>query len=529
MELTILDQKFINDWQSQDFTNWKESDIREDFIAPLLRLLGYAKGTVNDILREENLKLSKPYHRIGRKQVAIDYVPTLKLKKFWIIEAKPGSPKEMSFDDYLQAHLYANHPEMQVRYIVMCNGWEIRVYDAFLSEGWDDYIHRASKDDCQETFPEIKNFLHQKTLGKALRSQILATIKESLLIEIDENEAESLKKEVVRMYYDALPRIRENAKELKMAAWEQREREDNELLSKLSFEELLELFKSPTNIAPHVSERMVKKFQDADQEGVEKLLDKVCTTYRSSVGSSVRVHMVHVLCRLMEQNIQVKSSSYTESVEASLHELVTANMKYWYFDELGNKENQVNYALCHLDNTCIRVAYKICNRSLMGPLTEILIAKKKTLSTEDFIKESPSVAQDMVGAFNMVNRLFWNKFSGGDVKQIWDIIWGLEEFEEVIDKIPMKSFPNNDGLFYRLDLYGKKLDMLSLGTWDYLSRFKERITLNPDLVNIVKLTREEVLEKMPQPLPKPEHWKKPDEALIRLMEELITKISDKRR
>jgi hypothetical protein len=525
MELTILDQKFIKNWKSIDFTSWNESDIREDFVAPLLRLLGYAKGTVNDILREENLKLSKPYHRIGRKQVAIDYVPTLRLKKFWIIEAKPGKPKKMSFDDYLQAHLYANHPEMQVRYIVMCNGWEIRIYDALMSENWDDYLYKSSKEDCQNTFTDIKNFLHQKTMGKALRSQILAAIKESLLIEIDVNEAESLKKEVVRMYFDALPKIRENAQELKMAAWEAREKEDNEQLSKLSFERLCELFNTPTGIAPHISERMVKKFQDVNQEKIDDLIKKVCSTYRGRVSSAFRVHIVYVLCRLIEEGIQVKSSSYSKGVEASLSELVTANMKYWHHGELGNRMDQVSYALCHLDNICIRVAYKICNRSLMEPLTEILIAKKRSLSAEDFIKESPSVSEDMIGAFNLVNRLLWYKFRGEETKQIWDIIWALEEFEEVIDKIPTKLFPNNDGLLYRFDLYGKNQDMLSLGTWDYLSRFKDRITLSSDLMSIVDLSREEVLENIPQPLSKPENWKKPDDDMIELMRELIDKIS----
>lgn len=528
MELTILDQKFIKNWKSLDFTSWNESDIREDFVAPLLRLLGYAKGTVNDILREENLKLSKPYHRIGRKQVAIDYVPTLRLKKFWIIEAKPGKPKKMSFDDYLQAHLYANHPEMQVRYIVMCNGWEIRIYDALMSENWDDYLYKSSKEDCQNTFTDIKNFLHQKTMGKALRSQILTTIKESLLIEIDESEAESFKKEVVRMYFDALPKIRKNAQELKITAWEEREKENDELLAKLSFEELCEVFNSPTNIAPHISEWMVKKFRDSNQQEIDNLMVKVSTTYRSRVRSAFRVHIVYVLCRLIEEGIQVQPSTYTKSIEASLDELVKANMNYWGYEELGKQADQVSYALCHLDNVCIRVAYKICNRSLMGALTEILIAKKRTLSAEDFIKESPSVAEDMIGAFNMVNRLFWQKFSKGNSKQIWNIIWGLEELEEVIDRIPEKKYPKDDGLFYRLDHYGKDQDMLSLGTWDYLGRFKDRITLNPDLMNIVSLSREEVLRKIPQPLPKPNDWKKPDDILIKLMHELIVKISEKR-
>ena len=101
MSLTIFDEKFIEYWKSLNFDSWNESDVREDFIAPLLKILGYAKGTVNEIVREKSLNLSEKYHRIGRKQVAIDYVPTVRFKKFWIIEAKPGKPKDMDFGDYL--------------------------------------------------------------------------------------------------------------------------------------------------------------------------------------------------------------------------------------------------------------------------------------------------------------------------------------------------------------------------------------------------------------------------------------------
>ncbi|MDQ0415661.1 hypothetical protein J2S25_003888 [Mesobacillus stamsii] len=90
MKLNKLDELFLTNWISLNFKEWNESDIREDFIAPLLRIFGYSKGTVNDIIREKSLRLSKPFHRIGRKNVSIDYIPSVRLKSFWIIEAKPG-------------------------------------------------------------------------------------------------------------------------------------------------------------------------------------------------------------------------------------------------------------------------------------------------------------------------------------------------------------------------------------------------------------------------------------------------------
>jgi hypothetical protein len=139
---TLSEQEltFARGWARRDFSSWNENDIREEHLAPLLLTLGYAKGTVNDILREKTLALAAPYHRVGRKKVAIDYIPTVRLQGFWILEAKPGSPREMTFGDLLQAHLYAIHPEVQARLFALSNGWSMRIYDALTVKSWDDAI-----------------------------------------------------------------------------------------------------------------------------------------------------------------------------------------------------------------------------------------------------------------------------------------------------------------------------------------------------------------------------------------------------
>ena len=94
MNPTNIKKSFIEKWKEIDFSDWNENDIREDFIAPLLRILGYAKNTLNDINREQTLRLNEPYQRIGRTRINIDYIPTFKLKSFWIIEAKSGITRE---------------------------------------------------------------------------------------------------------------------------------------------------------------------------------------------------------------------------------------------------------------------------------------------------------------------------------------------------------------------------------------------------------------------------------------------------
>lgn len=129
-------KEFIQEWKNKDYSTYNEQDVREEFIRPLLYLLGYSKNSINNILTEKQLSLSEPFQRLGRQKIRIDYIPTIRLKAFWILEAKPGEPKKMDVGDMLQAYLYATHPEIQAPYIVLCNGWEIKIYDVHNYSNW---------------------------------------------------------------------------------------------------------------------------------------------------------------------------------------------------------------------------------------------------------------------------------------------------------------------------------------------------------------------------------------------------------
>jgi hypothetical protein len=67
-----------------------EQDVREDFIKPLLELLGYRSGTENAIERNVSLKVS--YVKIGTKKINIstfpDYVLSVASVRKWVIDSK---------------------------------------------------------------------------------------------------------------------------------------------------------------------------------------------------------------------------------------------------------------------------------------------------------------------------------------------------------------------------------------------------------------------------------------------------------
>ena len=114
---------------SMDFSNMTEQDVREEYIAPLLTLMGYQKNTDYEVEREEYSSLKDMSIQIGSKNLKLDYKFNIRKKYFWLIEAKNGKEKEISKDDVGQAYLYSLHPDLSCRFFAVCNGWTFNLYD----------------------------------------------------------------------------------------------------------------------------------------------------------------------------------------------------------------------------------------------------------------------------------------------------------------------------------------------------------------------------------------------------------------
>jgi hypothetical protein len=109
-----------------------ESDVREDVAMPLLRALGYAAGTANDIIREKTL--SYPNNFLGRKRKTdpplrgrADYILTVLGAGTWTLEIK-GEEVEIDRDAIEQAITYARHPQVSGTYATVLNGKRFVVF-----------------------------------------------------------------------------------------------------------------------------------------------------------------------------------------------------------------------------------------------------------------------------------------------------------------------------------------------------------------------------------------------------------------
>jgi len=140
----------LNQLACIDFEGKGESFIEAKFLTPLLECLGYDKHKDYEVIRHgdegSSFKLKYPPVNKGAKSVKHynpDYIPTIRKKVFWIIEAK--SPKAITYpfayNYVVQGLQYCIHPEIQARYMVLTNGKNTSIYDSHISPFEDKDIY----------------------------------------------------------------------------------------------------------------------------------------------------------------------------------------------------------------------------------------------------------------------------------------------------------------------------------------------------------------------------------------------------
>jgi hypothetical protein len=111
-----------------DTTGFSEAEVRAYVIDPIVRILGYEKGSIFSVDLEKKIDFLE-------KDKFIDYKMTLWKENFWLIEAKRPRPNKLAFEyrDLAQALEYAVHPEVNAALVVLCDGEKFEVFDREVS------------------------------------------------------------------------------------------------------------------------------------------------------------------------------------------------------------------------------------------------------------------------------------------------------------------------------------------------------------------------------------------------------------
>jgi hypothetical protein len=159
-----------------DFSKLNEQDVREEILAPLIRNLGYRRGTSNDVIRELSLRYPRIF--LGRKKTKkdpmlrgeADYIFDIDKKWRWVLEAK--KPGQINIDEIEQAYSYAIHPEVRAIYFCLSDGYEFKIYRT-------DYapevapIFQTNYDELNTTFDTLKNILSPDSIRRDWSASVI--------------------------------------------------------------------------------------------------------------------------------------------------------------------------------------------------------------------------------------------------------------------------------------------------------------------------------------------------------------------
>lgn len=201
-----------------DFEGHDEQSIREQWIYPLLMLLGYGDPQhLVDI--PFKVDLAEPVRAIGHHRFEVDYRPTVFGRGMWIIEAKKPAEDLFSPQHLGQAWSYATHPEVDVPFIVMANGLRICVFD-ITKLRWDENPEvDIAQADLPTEFGRLDEVLGARKVADFVRRQQLRHLRTALTAQLDEDALDKTLRDVEEIVAEARPAVRRNRSDLFLEAF----------------------------------------------------------------------------------------------------------------------------------------------------------------------------------------------------------------------------------------------------------------------------------------------------------------------
>jgi predicted type IV restriction endonuclease len=192
--------QLIKRLETLDFSGKGEAFVESMYITPLLACLGYDAHRDYEVIRHgddgSSFKLKYPPVEKGAvrvKHYTPDYIPTIRKKAFWIIEAK--SPKDIAdpldYQYVVQGLQYCIHPEIQAKYLLISNGTVSAVYDAhgavFLEKDVYQPVLEFQCSELSQRWSAIYDLLSVEKLRTRIEMDVKAMYDKLSLSSLDKN------------------------------------------------------------------------------------------------------------------------------------------------------------------------------------------------------------------------------------------------------------------------------------------------------------------------------------------------------
>lgn len=442
-----------------DMRTWNESDVREDFIAPLLRLLGYQKQSDYDINREGSHLLARPFFYVGRKRIDIDYALVVRRRSFWIIEAKSTANPALDEQALFQAHFYAIHPEVSARFFVVTNGLDTAIYDVRTIDDAYAPILRFGQRDLPDMFPELKRLVGAAEIRTVLRDRLLSDMREVLGTEVRIEVVESFESHVRALVREIRPLVHENWRKVfsdKHAASVRNYRAA--LATAKSGEELVRVaFEHVNSNADFrvAADAFAERFRRLDVSSQARLLAFVCRYCRDRPRLLERVNLIRLLLEHRDHD-QAVAAATGESVLRQAKQSIALILEDYRTDPLQE-------ALVRLELSLFRVVYKATFTTSARELFRTAAARKAMLlQEEDLVFQAPSSAGERVRFVERIVADVRRRAGALDVDGVRTMVLLLEAAEGAIEPdvraaLTSRRRDEQDLMFYAS--YGARFDV----------------------------------------------------------------------
>ena len=293
------------------FEGKAEAFVEAKFITPLLECLGYESHKDYEVIRhgddESVFKVKYPAVESGSARVKHynpDYVPTIRKKVFWVIEAK--SPKAVKYPfepKYLiQGLQYCIHPEIQAKYLLITTGETSALYDAhgaaFMGKDSYEPILTFAAKEVLTRWSEIFEWLSVERLRTRIETDLKVMYDKLALSSLDERyphkllsfigkdvgrHARTIEDYVRRLYLEKTQRITD--------AW-------RESLETASLDELYLLMETAPTPGVSVARIFARRSLQAGISEMQIFEKVTCDFDRQSIFR--KMHSFHVVCILCQ-------------------------------------------------------------------------------------------------------------------------------------------------------------------------------------------------------------------------------------
>jgi hypothetical protein len=445
---------FVNEWKSLSMSRLRsEQAIREELLGPMLRMLGYGGRTVNEVLYNHPEPLPEEYRMVGSTRMEVDYIPTLRLHRFWIVEAKkPGGLNPKAF---LQAHFYATYPTINARYIVLGDGEQLRLYDA-RATNFEEARVIVQRDRAEHDFGALYELLAARNIIDAIRRDVLRDAERVLSAEIDVNAPRVFASEVAAITLRVQPLIAENVRQLMLADFDKKTAERRAYLRSADMRALLAVMAYPGEIPPDTSNELARRLT----EGTEQERRAV---FQAAMDAVARPARQTLRCSVL-RGVLLGARDCTTSDRADFLAfgiaLARSNLSY------AAETPSINAAL-HLENAVDRVSMKIVQRVLRESAARAERLARQMMTVEELIVDPPSETFPLLTHAAGLAANLWSSLQAPDAETVLKRVRGIEQFER--EHLP-EQMPHLSGDFTMLGEKGAQLDLMIRATVDALNQ-----------------------------------------------------------